>query len=103
MAQAPAPVTKHHSGFVDTPPGKDGHQGQHPNAETPPVPDYAAGTNPPGTNPPMPAQDPATTPIPGSIPGVLPEDYPKNVPQPQNQGDQARQKETATRGGPPHQ
>jgi len=76
MAQSPAPTPKPRTSFVDEPPGKDGHQGVHPNAEVPKVPDYEPGTNPPGTNPPMPAKDPATNPIPGSIPGVPLDEYP---------------------------
>jgi hypothetical protein len=75
MAQPPAPAPKRTS-FVDEPPGKDGYQGQHPNAEIPKVPDYAPGANPPGTNPPMPAKDPAKNPIPGMIPGVPLDEYP---------------------------
>ena len=54
---------------VDEPPGKDGTQGVNNPDSIPDPPEWPPGANPPGTNPPVtPAEDPATTPIPGSVP-----------------------------------
>ena len=54
---------------VDEPPGKEGYQAQHPDAEVPSVPHWEQGENPPGTDPPVPpAEDPAITLTPGTTP-----------------------------------
>ena len=54
---------------VDEPPGTDGTQAQHPDADVPSVPHWEAGENPPGTDPPVPpVEDPAITLPPGTHP-----------------------------------
>ena len=54
---------------VDEPPGKEGYQAQHPDADVPSVPHWEAGENPPGTDPPVPPLvDPATVLLPGTDP-----------------------------------
>jgi hypothetical protein len=59
---------------VDEPPGKEGYQAQHPDAEVPSVPHWEDGQNPPGTDPPTPpAIDPATVLPPGTDPFPVPE------------------------------
>lgn len=67
---------------VDEPPGTDGHQAQHPDADVPSVPHWEAGENPPGTDPPVPpVEDPATVLPPGTSPFLLDPDAPEPEPE----------------------
>jgi hypothetical protein len=76
---------------VDEPPGTDGYQAQHPDADVPSVPHYEDGENPPGTDPPTPpAVDPATILPPGTDP----------FPVPEGAGDPQVAVDTAPRGNP---
>ena len=59
---------------VDEPPGKEGYQAQHPDADVPSVPHWEDGENPPGTDPPTPpAVPPETVLPPGTNPFPVPE------------------------------